>query len=287
MAATIEAGGLSSTDLVILTPTLEELGLLKVPSIELRWKAAMGKAENQRAANIARNVKSKEVKEALEGAADRATAKAMEEVTRDLRVYVCIDKSSSMQGALERAKLCLKRFLGGIPLERLHVSVFNTQGSKIEIKAAKAAAVDHAMRGHTAGGGTLYSSGVQALAFDRPKDESADSLFIFVGDQAGEQGSILAETLVKGEFNPVAFGYLRVVAEGWGEGRTVVDAAAHLGIPCFQIDEALFEDPYSVTRTLRDLIASTPVTAGGTSGGRKSLLEEVLETPLLQKPIWA
>ena len=55
-AAAIEAGSLSDTDLVIFSPTLEELGLLDVPAIRQRWKAAHDKATNQRAANIALDI---------------------------------------------------------------------------------------------------------------------------------------------------------------------------------------------------------------------------------------
>jgi len=96
MAAAIEAGSVSNTDLIILTPTLEELGLLTVPDVQARWKAACDAAENQRAANIARNVKSKEAKEGLQDAADKAVQKVLEEATKDLRVYVIVDKSGSM-----------------------------------------------------------------------------------------------------------------------------------------------------------------------------------------------
>ena len=289
MAAAIEAGALSNADLIIYTPTIEELGLLKVPAIKARWDEAMRKAEDQRAANIAKNVKTKEAREGLQEAADVATAKAMDEATKDLHLFACVDKSSSMQGALERGKACVTKFLGGIPMERLHVSVFNTQGSKLDIKAPKAAAVEHAFQGHAAGGGTVYSSGVSALAFDRPKD-GMDSLFLFVGDEAGEAGATLAMTIRQGQFNCSALALLPVVAPGWQRGRTVRDAALALGVPYFEVEESLFDDPYNVTRILRNLIASTPVgemPAGRTAPVRKTLAQEILETPLLQKPTWA
>jgi hypothetical protein len=300
MAAVIESGGLSNQDLIILTPTLEEMGLLKVESIKARWDAANANAENQRAANIARRVKSKEAKEGLQKAEDVATAKAIREVTRELRVYFIVDISSSMQGGLERAKTYLKRFLGGFPLDRLHVSVFNTVARVVEVKVGSAAGVEHAFRGYRAGGCTDYSAGVKALVQFQPKP-GEDALMMFVGDQEDNGVDRLVRAVQDSGINPVAFGLLHVLGD-WARGRggyaarydnTVVEqTAARLGIPCFKIDEEMFEgdDPYVVTRTLSNLIASTPVgepVAGREAPRRKTLVQEILETELLVKPAWA
>lgn len=290
MAAAVEAGSMSNQDLIIMTPTLEEFGLLKVKSVEKSWKAAINQAENQRAANIAKNVKSKEAKEGLQEAVDKATTKALEEVTKDLRVYCVIDKSASMQGTLAQAQEYLTKFLGGFPLERLHVSVFNTMGTEINIRAPKAAAVQQAFRGHSAGGGTSYAQGVKALSHNKP-DANEDTLLIFVGDE--EDGNVigLANAVGHSGIRPTAFGLLKAVSHLWhgGGGHIVTDAAAMLGIPCFSIDTQMFEsgDPYAVTRLLRDLIASTPVGKMGHAAGRKSLVEEIISTTLLKKPVWA
>lgn len=293
VAAAVEAGCLSNQDLIIMTPTLEELGLLKVPSVEKHWKAAIDKANNQRAANISKNVRTKEAKEGLQEAVDKATEKALAEVTKDMRIYCIIDKSGSMQGALERAQDYLTRFLGGFPMDRLHVSVFNTIGTEINIRAPKAAAVRQAFAGHTAGGGTSYAEGVRALMKHKPK-ESEDSLIIFVGDEEDNNTPLLVDTIRKSGINPMAFGLLKVKANTGGYGNIVTEAASQLGIPCFNVDEQMFtsNDPYAITRMLRDLVASTPVL--GTRTGRwheqtprKSLVQEILETELLQKPVWA
>ena len=291
VAAAVEAGCMSNQDLIILTPTLEELGLLKVPSVEKRWKAALDKAENQRAANIAKNVRTKEAKEGLQEAVDKATEKALAEVTKDMRVYCIIDKSGSMQGALERAQDYLTRFLGGFPMDRLHVSVFNTVGTEINIRAPKAAAVRQAFQGHTAGGGTSYAEGVRVLSKYKPKAEE-DSLFIFVGDEEDNNTAHLVQTIRQSGLNPVAFGLLKVKANTGGYGSIITQAAAELGIPCFNVDEQMFtsQDPYAITRMLSDLVASTPVGRGAgrvAPAARKSLVEEILETALLQKPVWA
>jgi hypothetical protein len=289
MAAAIEAGSLSDTDLIILTPTLEELGLLNVADIKARWVKATQTAENQRAANIARNVKSKEVKDTLEDAADLATTKALAEVTKDLRIYVVVDISGSMQGAIEQAILYCTKFLMGFPMDRLHVSVFNTAGREVAIKHASRAGVQQAFRGIHAGGGTLYREGVRALTKHLPK-AGEDSLIIFIGDEGGESGPQLATYVRDCGLNPVAFGLLEVNSgHRWGQGTTVKDAANRLQIPCFQIEEALFADPYAVTRTLQNLIASTPVgaQAGRPVVQRKTLVQQIMETPLLDKPVWA
>lgn len=294
MAASIEAGSLSDTDLIILTPTLEELGLLEDADIQARWKAATQKAEDQRAANIARNVKSKVVKEELEDAADKATAKQVEEVARDLRIYVAVDKSGSMQGAIDRAKDHLKKFVGAFPLERLHVCVFNTVGREVEIKAPTAAAVAQAFRGHTAGGGTSYANGIGSLLGKYKPGPNEDALVLWIGDEQDMGGgpASIVRTFQHYGVEPVAFGLLHIDAYAGRfarrGGMLIEQTAAMMGIPCFEIDEAIFEDPYAVPRTFRNLIASTPVKKGAAAPKpRVSLIDTILKTQLLRKPVWA
>jgi hypothetical protein len=292
VAAAVEAGCMSDPDLIILTPTLEEFGLLKVPTVEARWKQALSKAENQRAAHIARNVKSKQAKDGLQEAVDQATAKVMEKVTRNLRVYVIVDRSGSQELALERSKAYLTRFLGGFPLDRTHVSVFNTVGTEVRIQAPKAAAVEQAFKGFSASGGTSYAEGVRVLAKYKPK-EGEDALMIFVGDEADSNHDgidRLVRAISDAGIAPVAFGLMHI--RGSENGSVVTDTAARLQIPCFPVDEKMFNanDPYAITRLLSDLIASTPVgqaRVGYAVPVRKSLVQEILETELLKKPVWA
>lgn len=292
MAAAIEAGSLSDKDLIILTPTLEELGLLQVKKIATRHEKALAAAEDQRAANIARNVKSLAVKEKLEAAADKAVAKAMAEATKDMRIYCMVDRSGSMEGAIDRAKAYLSRLLVGFPLDRLHVSVFESTGKEITIKAAAAAAVEQAFKGIGATGGTSYSEGLRVLLKYKPKP-TEDVLLLWIGDEQGEGGMRLAETVRNSGLNPTAFGLLHVAGGGWGDnGNTVREAAPILGIPCFNIDEGMFnDDPYSVTRTLQRLISSTPVGKKPANlpqaPARVTLIEQILKTDLLKVPVWA
>lgn len=288
MYAAIGAGSLSDQDLIILTPTLEELGLLENEDVHAVWKRATERAENQRAENIAKNVRSKKAKEGLEKAVDAAAAKAVEEVARDMRIYVVVDKSGSMQGALEKAKEYLSKFVGAFPLNTLHVSVFNTVGREVEIKAATRAAVVQAFRGHTAGGGTSYANGLGCLINKYQPGPNEDAIVFFVGDQ--QDGGVAQLVQVAQLINPVAFGLLHVDSN-WGgfyQGKIVEQAAVQLGIPCFRLEESIFEDAYAVPRTIRNIIAATPVKKGAAAPRpRHSIIETILKTPLLQKPAWA
>jgi von Willebrand factor type A domain len=282
VAASIEAGSLSDKDLVIYTPTLEELGLLKVQEIRERWERAVNAAEDMRAANIASRVKSKETKEKLVEASDTVLKKAVEEATKNIRVYFLVDVSGSMQSSIEKAKSHIARFLQGFPMDRIHVAVFNTQGREIRVPHASAAGVENAFRGIVAGGGTDYGSGVYALAHHKPKDDE-DTLLFFVGDE-GQHGQFATAVLVSG-LRPMAFALVRLPGENFG---VVTRTAAELGIPCFDVGEETFTDTYAIPRTVRALVASTPVGAAArTALVRVSLAETILKTELLKKPVWA
>lgn len=286
MSAAVESSALSNKDLIILTPTLEELGLLEVKEVKAKWDRAVKKAEDDmRAANIARNVKSKDVQEQLQAAADTALQKAVEQVTKNLRIYVVIDISGSMGQSIEKAKTLLGKFLQGFPPDRTHVSVFNTTGRVVEIKHASAVGVANAFRGITAGGGTAHSSGVLAFveAKKLPKDDE-DTLFIFIGD--GGERATFEHYVNQSGLRPMAFGFLKLPGENFG---AIEQTAAKLGIPCFPIVENTFDDVYAIPRTIRALVAATPVgtIARAVAAPRVTLVDTILKTELLKKPAWA
>lgn len=284
MSAAVESNALSNKDLIILTPTLEELGLLEVKEVRAKWDRAIKKAEDDmRAANIARNVKSKDVQEQLQGAADTALQKTMETATRNMRIYVLIDISSSMEGAIERAKTLLGKFLQGFPLDRTHIATFNTVGRIIEIKHASAAGVTQAFKGFSASGGTSHGAGVMALAPFPPKDDE-DTLFIIVGD--GGENSSFHTYVEQSKLRPMAFGFLMLPGQNYGAPEKT---AAQLGIPCFKIEQNTFDDVYAIPRTIRALVAATPVGAVARAAAtpRVTLVETILKTDLLKKPAWA
>jgi hypothetical protein len=284
VAASIEAGSLSDKDLIIATPTLEELGLLEVQDIRLRWEKATKAAEDTRAANIATRVRSKETKEKLVEAADTAVQKAVEEVVRGIRIYFMVDVSFSMTNAIAKAKEYLAKFVQGFPMDQLHVAIFNTAGRRVTIKHNSAAGVEQAFRGFQSGGGTDYGSGVRALQGHKPKEDE-DVLFIFVGD---EQAYNFDAAVQASGLNPLAFGFLYVPGNQGHDYRAVTETAANLKIPCFMIDERIFADPYAIPRTIRALIAATPVgKAAKAAVPRMSLVDIILQTKLLEKPAWA
>lgn len=288
LAAAIESECLSDKDLIIQTPTLEELGLLKVESIKARWDRAVQRAEDQRAANIAKNVRSKVTREKLQEAADEALKGAVEEVARGIRTYVFVDTSASMSNAIDAAKTYLTQFLQGFPVDQLHVATFNTTGREVNITRPTAAGVAQAFRGRRAGGGTDHGSGVKALAKYKPKDDE-DVLFLFVGDE--QQWGTFTQVVQNSGLNPMAFGLVKVADPNFGRpGTCIQDTAQALGIPCFMIEPDTFADPYAVTRTIRNLIAATPVREGRAvpqARPRVTLVETILNTDLLKKPAWA
>jgi hypothetical protein len=289
VAATIEAGGFSNKDLIQFTPTLEELGLLNVQDVRERWEKAMREADDMRAANIALRVKSKAVAEKLQDAADTAIKAAVAEVVKGLRIYVVVDRSGSMDGAIEAAKSHIGRFLQGFPADKLHVSIFNTVGREVQIKHASAAGVENAFRGIQAEGGTNHADGVKVLSKYKPADDE-DVLMIFIGDEEDSHQHFVPTVQASG-LRPMAFGLVRVLGrQSHGRGMAVRNTAQLLGIPCFQIDEKTFADPYAIPRTIRNLVAATPVGAVTTAAPqrvRETLVDTILKTDVLKKPAWA
>lgn len=296
MAAAIEAGSLSDKDLIMATPTLEELGLLEVQDVKARWEKALKNADDTRAANIALRVKSTAVAEKLQEGADTAVKKAVEKAMKGLVIYVIIDISGSMEGAIEGAKVLLAKFLQGFPADKIHVAVFNTTGRKVEIKHQSAAGVEQAFRGIRAGGGTDYGAGVRVLQDVKPGADE-DAIFLFVGD---EEAETFEEAVRQSGLNPLAFGFLRTKpvtgAAGWRAANFAEPAAVRLtaqvlGLPCFMIEEKTFDDVYAIPRTIQALVAATPVSqvlrAEPPVFKRVTLVEEILKTQLLVKPAWA
>jgi hypothetical protein len=272
---------LSDRDLRQLTPTLEELGLLAVPEIRDRWEKSITSATDQRSLNIAKNVRSGELKEKLEEAADHAARKAVEEATADadLRVMFLVDKSGSMQGAIEQSKEVLGRILAGFPLDRLHVAAFDTMGTVLRPKAASRAAVQHMLAAINAAGGTMHGAAVKALNQDGLKIPPESKLIVIVvGDEAGEAGETLAATFRYVGYRVDAMALLQC---GGSRGRTVRDCAKALGVPCSEVTVEHFDDPYHVTRVLRALLEA-PVQAG--AAPTSALVEKVMATPLLEPP---
>lgn len=278
VAAAIGAGVVTQKEFVILTPTLEELGLLSIPDIKSAWEKALSLSSDQRARNVAKRVSSKDVADKLQESADGAMTRAVSEAVRGLRIYFFVDVSGSMRDALSTAERYITGLLGGFPLDKLHVAVFNTVGREVRIQHSSVLGVQQAFRGISPSGGTNYGAGPLCLKQYRPGPDE-DALFIFVGD---DDGDTFAKAVRDSCLNPVAFGMIRV--GDLTHRHAVAHTARELLIPYFPIDTAIFEDVYAIPRVLRTLIASAPV---GEVSGRKSLISVIQETPLLAKPLWA
>lgn len=273
---------LSDRDLRQLTPTLEELGLLSVPEIRGRWEAAIREATDQRGLNIAKNVRDKALKEKLEESADHAARKAVAAASAevDLRVMFLVDKSGSMQGAIERSKEALAKILGGFPLEKLHVAAFDTMGQVLKPKAATRLAVQHMLAPIKADGGTIHGAAVQALHRDGVRVPiEAKLILIVVGDEAGESGEQLAQTFRSLGYRVDAVALLLSVTAAANRGSTVRDCAKAMRVPYSEVTTEQFDDPYHVTRVLRALLEAPVAAAAAPVAG---LVEKVMATKLLE-----
>ena len=278
---------LSDRDLRILSPTLENLGLLADAEIRQRWESAIGAATDLRSLTVAANLRDAELRETLESAAEAAVARAASEAIADEDVHVMflIDKSGSMQGAIEKSVQALVRILAGFPSERLHIALFDTIGKVVRLKASNRTAVMHALGGVVAAGGTMHSAAVQALAQSGVRiPETGTLIVIVVGDEAGEVGSTFALSFFENNYSPSALALVVNVYRASWRGSTVRDAAAELGVPYSEVEVSAFDDPYQVTRTLKALL-DAPIAKGiGRTQRSHGWLDKVLATPLPTKP---
>lgn len=275
---------LSDKDLRIMTPTLEELGLMADREVRARWEKAIETATDQRALNIAKNVRSKEVREKLEQAADVAAQKAVAEATRDVdvRVMFLIDKSGSMQGAIEQSIEALSKILAGFPPQRLHIATFDTMGTVLVPKAPSRAGVQHMLKGIKADGGTVHGAGVRAIhRAGVTFPDSSRLVVIVVGDEAGEAGDQLARAFTDCGYRPSALAMLVSVAGNAARGNSVRTCAGFMKLPFSEVNVSHFDDPYQVTRVLKALL-DAPVAVG--AAPQLGWVERVMKTPLLQLP---
>jgi hypothetical protein len=278
---------LSDRDLRLMTPTLESLGLLQDAEVRGRWERAIQTATDQRALQVAKNVKSKQVREKLEQAADVAAQKAVAAATAEqpVEVMFLIDKSGSMEQAIEQSKEALSRILAGFPPERLHIATFDTMGKVLRLKAPSRAAVQHLLKDIKAHGGTTHAAAVEAFRRENVAVPARHKLLVIViGDEAGEDGRTFAQAFERFGYQPAALALICCVAPHATRGRTVRGAAAALSLPFSEVAVEAFDDPYQVPRVLQAML-DAPVPAGlANVAPSRGWLEKVLKTPLLEKP---
>ena len=268
---------LSDRDLRQLTPTLEELGLLVVPEIRAKWEKAIASSTDQRGMNIAKNVRSAELKDKLAESADNAARKAVAAASADaeIRVMFLVDKSGSMQNAIDSSKEALAKILAGFSLDKLHVAAFDTMGQVLKPKASSRKAIEHMLAPLKGEGGTIHGAAVQALHRDGVRFPPGVKLIVIVvGDAQGEPGAQLA-----GVFRTLGYGVAAMAFLQAGDtGATVRDCARELRVPYSEIHVSQFDDPSHVPRVLRALLEA-PVASGVATPG---LVEKVMATKLLE-----
>jgi hypothetical protein len=231
---------------------------------------------------VAKNVRSQALREKLEEAADNAAKKAVSEATSevDVRVMFLIDKSGSMEGAIEQSKEALSRILAGFPSDKVHIAAFDTMGTVLTPKASSRGAVQHMLKDVRASGGTVYGAGVHALHRAGVAIPASSRLVVMaVGDEAGEAGDQLARAFRECGYSVSAIALLVSVAST--RGNTVRGAAQQLGVPFSEVQVGQFEDPYQVPRVLKALL-DAPVAVG--AAPRVAWVEKVMATPLLVRP---
>ncbi len=196
-------------------------------------------------------------------------------------MFFLIDKSGSMEGAIEKSKETLVRILAGFPPERLHIATFDTMGRVLRPKATSRAGVTHLLSVVIAGGGSLHGSALRALrAAEVEVPAGAALIVIVVGDEAGESGSGFAGAFREYGYRPAAMALIVNVDNGWQRGSTVRDASADLGVPFSEVEVRQFDDPYQVTRVLKTLL-DAPVADRSGPAAAYPWLDKVLATPLL------
>jgi hypothetical protein len=249
-----------------------------VAEIRARWEKAIATATDQRGLHIAKNVRDEKLKDKLAESADNAARKAVAAATSpesDLRVMFLVDKSGSMQTAIETSKEALAKILAGFPLDKLYIAAFDTMGQVLRPKAASRLAVQHVLAPLKGEGGTIHGAALHALHRDGVRvPATAKLIVIVVGDAQGETGAAFA-----GAFRALGYGVSAMAfIQSGGTGATVRDCARELQVPYSEIQAAQFDDPYHVPRVLRALLEA-PVAAGVVTPG---LVEKVMATKLLE-----
>jgi len=287
MRALVET--MSDKNVVLFIPTLEDLGLLKDKKVKERIDLALKEVEDERARNIAKNVRNVEMKGKMEAAADGALTKAVnqEVADRPLKILIGIDASGSMQGAIETSKEVVGRILPAFAdqQDKISVQVFQMDSRTVKFKKFTKAGVTTALAGFSAGGGTSYSSSLFAAAKDGFKvSPEEDLILLFIGDEGGEGGAQVQTTLNYLGWKPAAIALVPVTSTAYGRGDTVRSTAQRMRVPLTEVDPKMIPDgdPYQLVRFLKNFLAAAIPTGLATAPRREtSLVEKILKMDLL------
>lgn len=285
MLACLEAGGISGKEVIILQPTFEKLGILKVPEVQRALTGALKHATDMRAKNIAERVTDAETKKRLEEGAQEVVKKKVEEAVKDLHVSFLIDISGSLRAGLPISKKYLQVLIPAFPADRTFVATFTSVAYEVAFDDRTPAGVAKAMAGYSPHGGTSYTAAT-LRASREPVPNGCSRLLIFVGDQKDYATPQLAEALK--QMPGVTVGMVDVDRKA----NIVEQACRMAGVPYKAMDPKIFEDIYALPRALSDFVAGAEVPSGPAIGGlhvvrESKLIREILETPLLERPAWA
>jgi von Willebrand factor type A domain len=200
----------------------------------------------------------------------------------DVHVMFLIDKSGSMEGAIEQSKEALSRILAGFAPDKVHIATFDTMGTVLKPKAASRSAVQHMLGRISASGGTVHGAAVRALHQAGVRVPAEAKLVVIVaGDEAGEEGGLLANTFRECGYPVAGLGLICAVASS--RGTTVRACAQRLGVSFTEVDVGQFDDPYQVPRVLQALLeAPVPTSFPAATVPRISWVDKVMQTPLLR-----
>jgi len=135
------------------------------------------------------------------------------------------------------------------------------------------------LKGIGASGGTIHSSAIDAFRDSGIRIPSEADLILFVvGDEAGEDGEILATHITKAAYGVKAIAHIVNVAQGSTRGNTVRRAAEVLSLPYMEVNVEQFTDVYQVQRTLKAVLEAQPFREKG------SMIEKIMQTELLVSP---
>jgi hypothetical protein len=281
--------GMTDKDVVLLIPTLEDLGLLKDKTVKARIDKALKDVDDERARNIAKNVRSKELKGQMEAAADGALAKAVnkEIAEKPLKILIGIDASGSMEGSIVMAKDVVGRLLPAFTdqKDKISVQIFSTDSKTVKFKQYTKTGVSTALAGYSAGGGTLYGSTFFTAAREGFKVEPGEDLIVlFIGDEQGEPAERLKQAMEYHGLKPAAMAIVPVFGGHYGRGSTVRDCARLMRVPLTEVDPKMIPDgdPYQMVRFLRNFLAAAIPTGPAAAPRREvSLVEKLLKVDIL------
>ena len=194
-----------------------------------------------------------------------------------------IDKSGSMEGAIEQSKEALSRILAGFPLrEAAHRDLRHrrhgaqAQGAQPRGRAAHAGGHQGGRRHHARCRrcARCTARGVRVPA-------TSKLVVIVVGDEAGEAGDQFARAFRECGYEVAAMALLVSVA-GRARGNTVRSCARALQVPFSEVSVDSFEDPYQVPRVLKALLDAPLAGTGGRGLSADGWVEQVMKTPLLE-----